>query len=65
MFYKIKSESEAENDILEDGQRICPVARLQGFKRKGRTVISSGPASQIRAASFGDKVAHVQGAFLS
>lgn len=41
-----KSRSEAENDTLEDSQRICPsVARQQEFKRKGRVVVSPGPAS--------------------
>lgn len=34
------------------------------FKREKRPV-SSGPACQIGAANFGDKVAHVKRAFLS
>ena len=44
--YKMKRESKAENGIVGDSQRICPVAR-RILKREERIVVSDGPTSQM------------------
>lgn len=55
----MKSGSKAENDIHGDSQRICPSVARRVLKREERTVVIDGPASQMGAASSGDKAAQM------